>query len=357
LRESRDNWNNLSDGPTFDKKRVEKDEEWEEKDREQRKKKADKLAKMKEEAAKKETQSKEKARPGSSGGDENKSNEEAKLKEGDKKEEKKGKEEKSKDEDEEEKKDNEEKSKEEDEIEERNGNEHKSDEEAKFEEGQTSEGKERSDKSNKSDEDIEKEDERERDEIADSKDSKQIETIKVAPQEKESSNSKSSDDKKKDTNHDDAEKKEFLAQGDHKEEQTKKGTREKRAEIQPYFDAAAKRRTKPEIMDEVETNSGRPEKRDAIEDQRRPEPLTETEKKAYLSFEDCGAACKEDKECFQYVYYEQTCKLSHAFRLGKYKAPDSQGEVVWKSGWMLKKIRLWVEMNHCQELEWPNWGW
>jgi len=111
-----------------------------------------------------------------------------------------------------------------------------------------------------------------------------------------------------------------------------------------------------EVGDEVETNSGRPEKRDGIEDLQRPKPLTETEKKAYLSFEDCGAACEEDKDCFQYVYYEQTCKLEHAFRLGKYKAPDSQGEVVWKSGWMLKKIRRWVEMNHCQGPEWPNWG-
>jgi hypothetical protein len=327
LRESRDNWNNLSDGPAFDKKRIEKDEEWEEKDREERNKKAEKLAKMKEEAAQKESQSKEKARPGSSEGNEDKPKEETKSKEG-------------------------EKSEEEDDTERKKGNE-----ESKFKGGETSEEKEKSDKSDKSDEVIKKENERESDEIDDSKDSKQIKAVKIAPQKEKSSDSKSNDDKKKDTNHDDAERKEFLAQGDHKERQTKKGTREKRAKILPYFDATAKRRTKSEVSDKAETNSGRPEKRDDIEDQRRPEPLTETEKKAYLSFEDCGAACNEDKECFQYVYYEQTCKLSHAFRLGKYKTPDSQGEVVWKSGWMLKKIRLWVEMNHCQEPEWPNWGW
>jgi len=358
LRESRDNWNNLSDGPTFDKKRVEKDEEWEEKDREQRKKKAEKLAKMKEEAAQKEAQSKEKARPGSGEGNENKSKEEVKSKEGEKSEEeddtdrKKGNGDKL---NEEAKFKGGETSEEENKIEGKKSNEDKSNEEAQLKGGETSEGKEKSDKSDKSDEDIKKEDQREGDQIADSEDSEQIKAAKIAPQKEEPSDSKSSDDKKKDKNHDDAEKKDFLAQGDYKEEQTKKGTREKRAEILPYFDAA-KRQITPEIGDEVETNSSRPEKRDGIEELQRPKPLTETEKKAYLSFEDCGAACEEDKDCFQYVYYEQTCKLEHAFRLGKYKAPDSQGEVVWKSGWMLKKIRRWVEMNHCQGPEWPNWG-
>ena len=228
-------------------------------------------------------------------------------------------------------------------------------EKAKLKGGETSEGKENSDKSDKSDEDIKKEDQRESDQITDSEDGKQTKALKIAPQKEESSGSKSSDDKK-DKNHDDAERKDFIAQGDHKEEQTKKGTREKRAEILPYFDAAAKRGIKSAVRDEIETNSGRPEKRDGIEDLQRPKPLTETEKKAYLSFEDCCAACEEDKNCFQYVYYEQTCKLEHAFRLGKYNAPDSQGEVVWKSGWMLKKIRQWVEMNPCEGPEWPNWG-
>ena len=85
------------------------------------------------------------------------------------------------------------------------------------------------------------------------------------------------------------------------------------------------------------------------------------EREAFKSFADCRKACAADTECFQFVHYDRTCKLSTSFRLGAYKAPeldvtDDRGEkrdIVFKSGWMVKRIRSWTERNACKAPEWP----
>jgi len=79
---------------------------------------------------------------------------------------------------------------------------------------------------------------------------------------------------------------------------------------------------------------------------------SDVEKEAYQSFEKCGAACQANNQCFQYVYFDETCKLGLSFRLGAYKAPNK--EVSYKSGWMLPRIREWQEANVCEEPEWEG---
>lgn len=81
---------------------------------------------------------------------------------------------------------------------------------------------------------------------------------------------------------------------------------------------------------------------------------TESEKHAHVSFEKCGQVCDEDEDCFQWVFYEKTCKLGKSFRLGKYMPPKEGGEVVWKSGWNVDRIRKWTEDNACDDPEWPD---
>lgn len=81
---------------------------------------------------------------------------------------------------------------------------------------------------------------------------------------------------------------------------------------------------------------------------------TETQQHAHESFENCGKACEENPDCFQWVFYEKTCKLGASFRLGKYVAPKEDGEVVWKSGWNMERIRQWTDTNACQEPAWPD---
>ncbi|KAE8442196.1 hypothetical protein EG329_003725 [Mollisiaceae sp. DMI_Dod_QoI] len=63
-----------------------------------------------------------------------------------------------------------------------------------------------------------------------------------------------------------------------------------------------------------------------------PKPRIAQQQHAHESFEKCGEACEEEAGCFQWVYYSKTCKLGSTFRLGKYVKPSDDGKVVWKSG-------------------------
>jgi len=70
---------------------------------------------------------------------------------------------------------------------------------------------------------------------------------------------------------------------------------------------------------------------------------------AWKSFEHCGEACSASPSCFQYLYYEYTCKLQNSFAIGKYKEPSDNGKVVYKSGWMVARIREWTEKHECDD--------
>ncbi|CAL3965495.1 unnamed protein product [Diplocarpon coronariae] len=85
--------------------------------------------------------------------------------------------------------------------------------------------------------------------------------------------------------------------------------------------------------------------------------LTDVERTAHLSYENCARACEASEECFQYVFaeQEQECKLGHSFRLGRYKAPAKGDRVVSRSGWKLKRIRSWTKNNPCEWAEWEEW--
>lgn len=87
-------------------------------------------------------------------------------------------------------------------------------------------------------------------------------------------------------------------------------------------------------------------------DNARRDKLSDVEKEAYKSFENCGEACKENSECFQWVWYDMTCRLQTSFRLGNYQAPSEDGKVVYKSGWMVDKINEWTAENTCKEARW-----
>jgi hypothetical protein len=83
------------------------------------------------------------------------------------------------------------------------------------------------------------------------------------------------------------------------------------------------------------------------------EKISDIEKEAYKSFENCGEACKENPGCFQWVWYDKTCRLQTSFRLGNFQAPSDDGKVVYKSGWMVDKINEWTAENTCKEPQWP----
>lgn len=78
--------------------------------------------------------------------------------------------------------------------------------------------------------------------------------------------------------------------------------------------------------------------------------MSELEKNAYKSFEDCGKACEEQDRCWQYVFHDGTCGFSFSFRLG-YKKEKENGKS-FKSGFAVEKIKKYSETNTCQSVEW-----
>lgn len=86
------------------------------------------------------------------------------------------------------------------------------------------------------------------------------------------------------------------------------------------------------------------------ERQKNRDEMTPIEKEAHASFENCGKACEEQERCFQYVYSEGVCGFSYSYRLG-YKRPR-EGNVSFKSGFVLDKIKKYGEANRCNKPEW-----
>ncbi|RDW76040.1 hypothetical protein BP5796_06861 [Coleophoma crateriformis] len=82
--------------------------------------------------------------------------------------------------------------------------------------------------------------------------------------------------------------------------------------------------------------------------------LSESEKMAHESFANCRKVCEENQECFQFVWWKDTCKLGLSFRLGKYQEADRLGEGTVSSGWMVQRIRDWTAENACTA---PRWEW
>ncbi|KAK3935209.1 hypothetical protein QBC46DRAFT_423419 [Diplogelasinospora grovesii] len=83
----------------------------------------------------------------------------------------------------------------------------------------------------------------------------------------------------------------------------------------------------------------------------------EFEKKAHLSFEDCGKACKSlsDKECFQWKYHDGICSISDSFHLGKPVKKAHREKDRKKSGWDVEKINKWTaKQSNCDEVLWPK---
>lgn len=80
--------------------------------------------------------------------------------------------------------------------------------------------------------------------------------------------------------------------------------------------------------------------------------LSDVEKAAHSSFDNCGRACTDDHECFQYAYYPGVCGLSHSIRRGHFNEPKN-GKT-YRSAWNVERIRKWTDEHPCTEPEWSN---
>lgn len=97
-------------------------------------------------------------------------------------------------------------------------------------------------------------------------------------------------------------------------------------------------------------------------EQLRPEPVIKPDfvgnfflNDSTKSYNTCRRACERDRECFQFVYYKDTCKLDTAFKLGSPSYPQTKNgeEIRTQSGWMVERIQDWIK--HNSPCEGPNW--
>lgn len=85
------------------------------------------------------------------------------------------------------------------------------------------------------------------------------------------------------------------------------------------------------------------------------EDKSELQKLAHLSADDCGRACDEHPDCFQWTHANECCGMKASFQLGKpVKRPQEDKERMI-SGWPVEKIERWIEAHgECEEAIWPD---
>jgi hypothetical protein len=94
-----------------------------------------------------------------------------------------------------------------------------------------------------------------------------------------------------------------------------------------------------------------------LERMKSPKSYNNAEKKAHLSFEDCGRACKSlgFEECFQYSYVDGLCAIHRSFILGKPVRKEDDERKRMMSGWDVRKIETWIaNQGECEKVLWPE---
>jgi hypothetical protein len=92
-----------------------------------------------------------------------------------------------------------------------------------------------------------------------------------------------------------------------------------------------------------------------LERARHNHALTELERRAHLSFEDCAALCADMHDCFQFRFQKGICAYAQAFMLGKPMRREYETGMRWRSGWNLDRIKAWVEeQGECEQALWPE---
>ena len=82
--------------------------------------------------------------------------------------------------------------------------------------------------------------------------------------------------------------------------------------------------------------------------------LSENEKVAHLSFDNCRKQCFEKDECLQFMYHNGICKTSNSIRYGAPTEHKDEPRDQYLSGWCVKKIEKWVrEHQDCPAVEFP----
>ncbi|KAK9414523.1 hypothetical protein SUNI508_11096 [Seiridium unicorne] len=83
--------------------------------------------------------------------------------------------------------------------------------------------------------------------------------------------------------------------------------------------------------------------------------ISDAEKNAHKSFDDCAKMCNEVDECFQFRFQDGICSYQRGFLLGKPRRSEDDESKRWMSGWAVDKIKAWVdEHKDCERPLWPT---
>ncbi|KAI2624067.1 glycosyltransferase family 31 protein [Xylaria nigripes] len=108
----------------------------------------------------------------------------------------------------------------------------------------------------------------------------------------------------------------------------------------------------------------------ARDHQKNEDEMSEIEKEAWKSPENCAKVCEseipegdaDDREkqlnrsCFQYRWHDEVCCTARSFKLGQPKtkpADEDDVKAKWTSGWYMKGIHDWIDAaGECKEPAW-----
>jgi len=83
-------------------------------------------------------------------------------------------------------------------------------------------------------------------------------------------------------------------------------------------------------------------------------PMSQVERKAHKSYDDCRAMCEAVKDCFQFMYHDGVCASSTSFKLGRPNRSEQMLSKRYRSGWIVPKINKWIErQGECKKPIWP----
>ncbi|KAI0206033.1 glycosyltransferase family 31 protein [Astrocystis sublimbata] len=104
--------------------------------------------------------------------------------------------------------------------------------------------------------------------------------------------------------------------------------------------------------------------------QKKEDEMTDIEKEAWKSPENCAKVCETEisdgdsgnkekqmeRNCFQYRWHDEVCCTAKSFKLGEPKSKPSDEndqKAKWTSGWYMKGIHDWIEaVGECKKPAW-----
>ncbi|KAI1869272.1 uncharacterized protein JN550_005902 [Neoarthrinium moseri] len=88
---------------------------------------------------------------------------------------------------------------------------------------------------------------------------------------------------------------------------------------------------------------------------RKKDRLTDLEKVAHKSYEDCSKMCDSKEECFQFRFEYGVCSYGKDVVIGNPRKKSKDEKRRWMSGWKVERVEAWLEKNdNCEHGLWAE---